>query len=248
MAKVGLLEISRWTLKQSFIDRKYQPGRNYMWFKLPDWQDIQKLGTVEEKVAKMIDDVIYIGIDVCEDRFEKHLSPFQQWSPFDRYLKLALAHGEKFVCIYFGTKTSKNILYETLMINQLNMLKASRNASQLHNVYTIPLGDHIGNRESSLYTSVLVYMFKEALLNPFAVKISTDSHIHKVKNYLANLSKIHMTQFKTFVQETIAKMHKNKNGEVQLDDDDSNGGLVEQAVDWKIFKLENNTLKLNCKH
>lgn len=250
MTEAGKLEVSRWTLKQQFHARKYTPGRCYLWLKSSDWQNIQKLETEEEKLAKMIDDVIYIGIDCSdeEERFKSHLSSFMHGSPFDRYLKLALSNEEKFVSIYFGEKTSHNILYETLMINQLNMLKASRNVPKLFNVMTITLGDLIDNHNSNAFTSVLVYFFKQALASP-DVKTNTDLHIQKAKSYLANLSKLHTKQLKTFVKETIARMHKN-NGEVQLNDDElkEHYDLIEEAVDWSIFKWENNTLKLNCTH
>lgn len=78
----------------------------------------------------MIDDVLYVGIDATDGRFEDHLSEYAHGSPFDRHLKCALVNGEKFVAVYFGEKTSRNILFETLIYGQLKGLKASQPAAQ----------------------------------------------------------------------------------------------------------------------
>lgn len=246
MEKAGLCEMSRWTLKQLFHDKNNAPGRLYLWLKLSDWQDIRKMGTIEEKLGKLIDDVLYVGIDANDEhRFDTHLSPLQHCSPFDRYLKRALSVDEKFVAIYFGRVTSKDVLYETLLIRQLNMLKASRRVPQLYNIQKIKLGDFIGNCNSSEFTSVLVCLLKDALLKP-TVKMSTDSHNQKVKQYLANVAKLHTAQLKTFIKDTIEQMHAN-NGTLQVNDD-SNNDLMQETIECSIFKLEGCTLKFNCLH
>lgn len=92
-------------------------------------------------------------------------------------------------------------------------------------------------------------MLKEAILNPYCVKVRTDSHEQKMKNYFANVSKVQFDRMKTFVKATISQIHMN-NGRIQLTDDFmvENEDLIRETVGWTIFQLENNTLKLNCKH
>lgn len=111
------------------------------------------------------------------------------------------------------------------------------------------LGELISNCNSNAFTSVLVHFFKEALQST-DVKISTDKHVRKVKEYLKNLSKVHTAQLKGFVKDTIEKMLKN-NGRMELNVGDHDGdvnNLVQEAIDWSIFKLKNNTLTFNCNH
>lgn len=62
-------------------------------------KNVQQL---ETKIAKMLESAIHIGIGKGFGRFEDYLSPYYQKSPFDRFLKVALADDGKFVCIYFG--------------------------------------------------------------------------------------------------------------------------------------------------
>lgn len=73
--------------------------------------------------------------------------------------------------MYFGGKaTTTNIFYEPLMMNRVNYMKALQKMPALYNVIELKLGDYITNTITDEFIRFLVYMFKEALINPTAIK------------------------------------------------------------------------------
>lgn len=103
---------------------------------------------------------------------------------------------------------------------------------------------HHSSYDSNKYMNILVYSFEEALLRGRVFE-SNDQHIQKVKDYLAAISKLHIGRFQRFVIDSIEKIHESDGG---LNLEGLTEELVETAIEWKIFKIENNLLKLNCHH
>lgn len=72
----------------------------YAWMTQEDCKEVQQLKWLKEKILFFVMNVRYVGKDADASRDESRLSPFEIGTPFDRFLKVALIRGEKFVSIY----------------------------------------------------------------------------------------------------------------------------------------------------
>lgn len=214
MRRAGLDESEKW--KSTSLLGQNPAGYTYLWFKKCDWESIEALDTLQDKVSMMIDTVLYVGVDVDFGRFAHHLSPYQIGSPFDRYLKVALSNGEEFVAVYFGKKSNKNLVLESLLIAKLKLVKSHQKSTKLFNVLYSSLDKFIEKFNSNEFMSVLVYLFADAVTHPVRIMKSKDHHVENVKDYFAKMQILQNNRFEMFI-EHIMNLLVQKNGQLKCD-------------------------------
>lgn len=219
MRRAGLDEMAEWNTK-AFLD-KNPPGYTYLWFKKSDWEAINALDTIEAKIEMMFATVLYVGIDADFDRFPGHLSPYHFATPFDRFLKTALANGEKFVAVYFGTKNKMNLAFECVMIAKvkwakLQFFKVHQSATKLFNIHQSSPDKFVTGFNSNQFISVLVCLFEMALKSPVRIFESKEHHQQKVKDYFAKMQILQNNRFELFIEELMNSLVK-ANGQLKCD-------------------------------
>lgn len=156
----------------------------------------------------IVEKVLYAGIDCdCPYRFDGYLLPTNMGSLFDRYSNFELSINHNFVCVYFGTKTKRNLLYEYVLITKLKFLKAHfPSAEKLYNIFQLQslfkYMDNFNSHDNFTVFYVLVYLLDLALHNTICVKETKHKH---VQDFFTKMKVIQIVRFDDFIGKFMLK-------------------------------------------
>lgn len=153
----GKAEMDAWSWGNDKNKDQRKDCRIYVWFEAAVWDDLQNLPE-EQRYEKLIDNILYVGIDSSFSRFEAHLKVMNEFgSPFDRLLYQGLGEGKQFVAVYFHEPTPWCKVLETIIKQTLQTFP---NSKIMNKTDSINLATNVSGYSRDRFRSVLLVMLK----------------------------------------------------------------------------------------